>query len=545
MPTYSEIRKQELKHIEQSLKDDQKVKRSMARIYNRSLEDIQRQIDADIQKFAYKENVSMAEAKKLISKTDVEAFQDKAKQYVEEKNFTPKANKELRRYNVTMRTNRLELLQARINLDMIAQSLDEERLTEQHITDEAVKEFERQAGILNISVPSQNQINALAKSIALADVSGVTFSDRVWANQNELRERVNTAIERALIRGEHPGNTARELRKFVRDEHGKSKRAADRIAITETARAQSLMARESFLEAEIDSYIWIAEPSACPDCAALDDKVFKVKDFTAHPPIHPHCRCSIAGYVDDIEEEATTTSVNLPYDFIDLDSDEAIESEERIQEVIERSKILVSDYEKETGVDVIGLYKNKKFHDKNNPYDDEHARFTKYMMKRTGYDGLPQRLDDTTGLLDLYRGVSTTEDGSITADQLVDNFFNGSVDISGARQSASGRGFYFGDQVSIAEDYASKGEDGRAITAYLTKDAKLLNSDTLSKNLKHFKDNKEIFGDDADYYELVSGNNWFMDKNNEMFAMLHGYDGVDMGNGFYVIYNRSALGVKE
>src|SRR5699024_744460 len=107
------------------------------------------------------------------------------------------------------------------------------------------------------------------------------------------------------------------------------------------------------------------------------------------------------------------------------------------------------------------------------------------------------------------------------------------------------RGFYFGDQVSIAEDYASKGEDGRAITAYLTKDAKLLNSDTLSKNLKHFKDNKEIFGDDADYYELVSGNNWFMDKNNEMFAMLHGYDGVDMGNGFYVIYNRSALGVKE
>jgi SPP1 gp7 family putative phage head morphogenesis protein len=305
MTTYQEMRNRKLKHIEDAMRDDQKVKRSMSRIYNRSLEDIQRHIDADIQKFAYKENVSMAEAKKLISKTDVESFQDKAKQYVEEKNFTPKANRELRRYNVTMRTNRLELLQARINLEMIAQSLDEERLTEQHITDEAVKEFERQAGILNISVPSQNQINALAKSIALADVSGVTFSDRVWANQNELRERVNTAIERALIRGEHPRETARSIRRLVRDEHGKSKRAADRIAITETARAQSLMARESFIQADVDSYIWIAEPSACPECAALDDKVLKVKDFNVYPPAHPHCRCAIAGYVDDIEESST------------------------------------------------------------------------------------------------------------------------------------------------------------------------------------------------------------------------------------------------
>ena len=98
MPTYAEIRRQELKHIEQSLKDDRKMKRELAKIYNSSLEDIQRHIDADIMRFAAKENVSMAEAKRIISKTDVEAFQSTAKRYVEEKNFTPKANKELRRY---------------------------------------------------------------------------------------------------------------------------------------------------------------------------------------------------------------------------------------------------------------------------------------------------------------------------------------------------------------------------------------------------------------------------------------------------------------
>ena len=138
MPTYSEIRKQELKHIEQSLKDDRKMKRELAKIYNSSLEDIQRHIDADIQRFAHKEGVSMAEAKRIISKTDVEAFQSTAKRYVEEKNFTPKANKELRKHNITMRSNRLELMQARINLDIIALALEEEQLTGKHIAQETI-----------------------------------------------------------------------------------------------------------------------------------------------------------------------------------------------------------------------------------------------------------------------------------------------------------------------------------------------------------------------------------------------------------------------
>ena len=90
MPSYAEIRKQELKHIEQSLKDDLKMKQAIGKIYRDSSEDIQRHIDADIMRFADKENVSMAEAKRIISKTDVEKFQNTAKRYVEDRDFSPK-----------------------------------------------------------------------------------------------------------------------------------------------------------------------------------------------------------------------------------------------------------------------------------------------------------------------------------------------------------------------------------------------------------------------------------------------------------------------
>ena len=319
MPTYTEFRQRQMEYIEQSLKDDRKRKQEMAKVYRSSLEDIQRHIDADIQKFAHKEGVSMAEAKKIISKTDVEKFQSTAKRYTEEKNFTPKANKELRRYNITMRSNRLELIEARINLDLIALGLEEERLTAQHITEETIKEYEKQAGILNMAVPSQAQLNTLATAILLSDVSGATFSDRIWANQAELRSEVNKAIERALIRGEHPNRSAADIKRLIRDEFGKKQHAAERILITETARAQTIAGAESFKKSGVDQYVYIAEPTACDICSKLDDKVFDVKDMVPGvnaSPMHPHCRCAIAGHVEDLPEvpEITKTEPSIPFE---------------------------------------------------------------------------------------------------------------------------------------------------------------------------------------------------------------------------------------
>src|SRR5699024_9644206 len=102
--------------------------------------------------------------------------------------------------------------------------------------------------------------------VLLSDVSGATFSDRIWANQNELRSEINKTIERALIRGENPRKSAASIKRLVRDEYGMKKRAADRIAITEVARGQIIAQRESYKDAGIDHYIYLAENSACDIC---------------------------------------------------------------------------------------------------------------------------------------------------------------------------------------------------------------------------------------------------------------------------------------
>src|SRR5699024_12336576 len=105
-------------------------------------------------------------------------------------------------------------------------------------------------------------------------------------------------IERALIRGENPRKSAASIKRLVRDEYGMKKRAADRIAITEVARAQTIAGVEACKEAEVDKMMWIAELSACRTCSEMDDKVFDMDTTGLTIPAHPFCRCSYAGYVE-------------------------------------------------------------------------------------------------------------------------------------------------------------------------------------------------------------------------------------------------------
>lgn len=304
---YWKLREEELKKIKQDMIDDNKYKKELSKLYNLAQEEIEKDIAKDIASFARKEEISMAEAKKLISKVDVENFGERAKKYVEDKDFSDKANKELRAYNVTMRTNRLELLQAKMNLNTVSLANQEELMLQKKLATSFIAEYERQAGILGLTVPSTKQLDNLAKSFVEAEFRNVLFSDNIWQNQKELQEGLENALRRSILRGENPRKTGAQLRKLVKKEFELKKFAADRIAITETARIQGEAAKKSFEDNDIEKYMWIAEPGACKICLPLDGKVFKVKDMGDNAPAipqHPFCRCSISSYVSREKFEA-------------------------------------------------------------------------------------------------------------------------------------------------------------------------------------------------------------------------------------------------
>lgn len=281
------------------------------------MKDIEQQIEAFYGRYATVEGITMAEARKRVSKLDIDEYAAKAKRYVKgarssnaltkAQSFTDSANEEMRIYNVTMKINRLELLKANVALELASMTSDEERLILEKLTKDARDEYKRQAGILGQS------LNYTEKSIAKIVNSSfltATWSERLWTNQQALKGELNKLLNRGIVQGKNPRELARDLRKTF----GGSIADSERLMITELARVQEDVFMDTANQLDIDSYEYIAEPGACKICEPLDGEIFKIED--AEPginiyPMHPRCRCSAAPAMDREAWEADLTRRGL------------------------------------------------------------------------------------------------------------------------------------------------------------------------------------------------------------------------------------------
>lgn len=289
---------------EQQIKDD---KSRMAEIKKRmqyAQDAIQKEIDAQWDSFSNGQKITRSEAMKRASEMDIKAFARKAKKYVKEKDFSPTANKELKLYNLTMRVNRLELLKANIGLEVIATFDDLDKYFSNELTKAGLKELQRQAGILDMTISKSDygkRVEQVLNSSFRAE-GFATFSDNLWMYQSELKSDLDKLLVRSVTMGRNPKQLAPELAKYLTQEGKENARFnAQRLMVTETTRVQTEIQEQSYRDADIDQYVYIAEPTACRYCLPLNDKVFDLKDMSPGvncAPMHPFCRCSTAPYVD-------------------------------------------------------------------------------------------------------------------------------------------------------------------------------------------------------------------------------------------------------
>ena len=287
-------RKRELENIKKNLKSDKVIATTIKKNQLRAMDDIQTQINAFYGRYASAEGITIQEARIRASKLDIKKYSDKAKRYVEEKNFSPRANEEMRLYNVTMKTNRLELLKANINLETVANADYEHKLLYEKFTRGARTEYERQAGILRESL---NYNEKHIANIVESSFGNATWSDRLWMNQSSLRSELDVLLNKGIVQGKNPRELARELRKKFDSNIYNS----ERLMRTEMARVQQDVFQDSMEQAKIEKYEYIAEPTACAICSAIDGKIFDLKDaeigYNTYP-MHPNCRCATSAYID-------------------------------------------------------------------------------------------------------------------------------------------------------------------------------------------------------------------------------------------------------
>lgn len=296
--SYDYWKDREEKARQQTIKDEEERIKEIEEIYKRMFDEIQRDIDSFFAKYAADEGISISEAKKRVSKLDMEEFERKAKEYVKNKDFSDQANEEMKLYNLTMKVNRLEMLKAKIGLELVDGYQEIEDYMGEALTETTMKEIERHAGILGKTVGDNQDY---AEDIVDASFHNATWSERIWANQDRLKHDLGKLLTSGLIQGKNPRELARDLQKSM----NVSKYDAERLMRTEMCRVQIDASLREIEANGFTQFIFIADSGGsrtCEQCKALDGKTFALKDGKIGvnlPPLHPNCRCSIAGHEDD------------------------------------------------------------------------------------------------------------------------------------------------------------------------------------------------------------------------------------------------------
>lgn len=297
------------KHWKERLEAEIRAKQARSRTLRQEMEElylhhykaIESEIEGFLYRYAEREKIDRVRAQQLVDEFDVKAFEATAKKYVAEKNFSSRANSELRLYNLKMRMKAHELLQYRLDLELVALSEGERQLTEKFLTEAFVREMEEQAGLLGQSVLSREQLERLAQSRIHLEFHGAEWSESIWKRQRALRVILQEDMEKMVLKGLHPTAVVPRLRK----EFGVSASQAKRLAVTEMARMSSEAQRLSFEEYGYEWYEFIAEPSACERCKELDGKKIRVREMEIGvnaSPIHPNCHCTMGAYYEKAEE---------------------------------------------------------------------------------------------------------------------------------------------------------------------------------------------------------------------------------------------------
>lgn len=286
-------------------KKDIELDKMLTEMYKEGAKRIQSRIDGFYMRYAQKEGLTLAEAKKAADMFDVKLWEQDAAKAVADKDFSPYANQWLRLYNLKMKVARDELLKRELELEIA--KLTSQVETQMNIArmDAAMKEFERQANILGGSTGTPQRL----KSVLNANFYGKSFSERVWGNgglYHQMQKQVFKSISNIMTDMDGYWKERNRLANVM----GAKKHEAMRLLKTEMARIRSDVDLAKYKENGFTHYVFVCEPNPCKICAEYDNQIFEVsKGMTAitMPPLHPNCRCSTYGRVELPDKKISRT----------------------------------------------------------------------------------------------------------------------------------------------------------------------------------------------------------------------------------------------
>lgn len=288
-------------------------------------------IEADILKwysrFAVNNEVSLDEAKRLLKSDELKEFKWTVEEYIKygEKNAISQAwMKQLENASSRVHISRLESLQLQLRNHVERlyggqlegfEKLMKETYQEQyyHVVFEVQKAFE--VGF-TLQAIDEGQLTKIISKPWTAD--GMTFSRRIWRDQNQLIHLLQTNLMQTVAKGEAPDRLISVIAKKM----GSSRSSAARLVQTESSFFSAAAQKDAFNELDVDRYEIIAtlDGKTSAICRSMDGKIFNMTDFepgvTANP-FHARCRTTTAPYFKDDYSERIARGVDGEVYYID------------------------------------------------------------------------------------------------------------------------------------------------------------------------------------------------------------------------------------
>lgn len=286
--------------------------KAVDREFAEALRRLQAEIEVWYQRLAQNNGISLTAARQLLKADELEEFHWNVRQYIkagQENTLDQRWMRELENASAKVHISRLEAIKLKIQQEAQVLFRGQEKALGDLLESVYQNQYYHMAYEVHKGICVGWDLQTLDSRQVEHAVSrpwstdGKTFSDRIWANQAQLVNSLQTHLTQSIIRGDDGAQAVKAVAKDM----GASRNQAARLVMTERAHTASQAQRKCFRDLGVERYQIIAtlDNRTSQVCRDLDGKVFDMADYDAGvtaPPFHPWCRTCTAPYFEDMAD---------------------------------------------------------------------------------------------------------------------------------------------------------------------------------------------------------------------------------------------------
>jgi len=282
-------------------KTSDELLRDMRKVYQNSLAELEKEIQAFYGRYAEENGLTMQEVHKRLDPKQLKSAQEEIKRYYEfadpkkiGKNMSDEYRDELRRLSARAYMSRLEEIKMKLKNLVIRLAAEENERFEKSLKKTYAEVHSQSSFTIDKGLGFSEGYSAPDDDVLTKAVSekwlGSNYSDRIWQDKGKLL----TAIENNLLSGIAQGHNPRKIAEAMAKTYGSDYKNCERLARTETIHIMNSATYDSYKEHGIEKYRFVCglDERTCPTCGALDGTVHDMKyaeEGINYPVMHPNC----------------------------------------------------------------------------------------------------------------------------------------------------------------------------------------------------------------------------------------------------------------